>query len=149
MYLYMYICIYVYVCKYVYMYPVALRAISATVPGIGKPSSQQLSKQANQTTRQPANQPPKINQKTFKKRSQNQPKMDQKSFKNQSKVVQNRSWRVSWGLLGPLGTILAPRRPQEGPKKPPRGQEPTRPPKGTDFGAILASKLAGRGAQNH
>ncbi len=52
--------------------------------------------------------------------------MDQQSTKNQSKVVQNRSWRVSWGLLGPLGTMMAPRgqkRPQKqfvGPPCPPK-----------------------------
>ena len=76
-----------------YLYPVALRAIPATVPGAGKsskPATSPQSQQANKPTKPQANKPTK-----------NQSKSDEKSTKNLPKSVQNGCLGASWGVLGP------------------------------------------------
>ena len=51
----------------------------------------------------------------------NQSRNYKQSTKNQTNCFQNKTWRPSWelsGFSGPLGAILAPRKPQESFKSP-------------------------------
>ena len=126
---------------------------AATVPGILGPGSRQTDNQhtreparqrANRPRNQQTNKPTRqqTNTTTSKKsrdEAPNQPKNNQKINQKSTKMAPKSVWKAvlgaSWGFLGALGPILAPRRPQE--PKTHRYYHLSTPP----WGAKLAPKI--------
>ena len=102
-------------------YPIAF-GLSATVPWTLGPDSQQTeNQQSNEPTDQHTNKPTKQQTNTTasnksRNESPNQPKNHGKIKQNSAKIapksVLEAVLGASWGFLGALGTILAPRRPK-------------------------------------
>ena len=83
--------------------PTNQKTSKATSPQTSKPTNQHSSKPPQQTAGAEMN--PQTNQKTIKK-----------SCKNPPKLLQNRSWRLSWAPLGASWGVLGPSWRQDGPK---------------------------------
>ena len=105
----------IFVCFFIYIYPLALRANPATVPGV---KLVRLVKLVKLVTLSISNQT-KIDQ----HRPQNRPKIDPKSTKNRPRSTKNRAWMGPGGHLGPKvapGADLTPKPWFVGPPGPPK-----------------------------